>query len=247
MVLALLFLVISAVFSMLGMGGSQLYIPILYWGGMGFAHEAIPLGLVLNVVVATSASVTYCRRGLVRLRLALPFAFTMVIAAPVGSRFSVVVPTNVVITAFAIFTLVGALLVLSGWSPRHPVENRLAEFVLGCGAGSVLGFLIGFTGRGGGAMVVPVLLLAGCEASCAAATSSVIVALSSLSALVAHLPGATFHAGLTIACVGAVLLGSQLGSRFMAGRLPERTLRPIFGVVLIGVSLLLLKGVLLPG
>ncbi len=231
---------------MLGMGGSQLYIPILYWFGMSFAHEAIPLGLALNVVVATSASITYCRRGLVRLRLALPFAMTMVVAAPVGSRFGIAVPTRVIIAAFAIFTLAGALIVLSGWSPNRPVKGRRAELLLGLGAGSVLGFLIGFTGRGGGAMVVPVLLLAGCEASCAAATSSVIVAMSSLSALVAHLPGATFHTGVTIACIAAVLLGSQLGSRFMAGRLPAHRLRLIFGLVLIGVSLLLLKSALLP-
>ena len=231
---------------MLGMGGSQLYIPILYWLGMSFTHEAIPLGLALNVVVATSASVTYCRRGLVRLGLALPFAITMVVAAPIGARFSVAVPTRVIIAAFSLFTLVGALIVLSGWRPARPVRNRWGEILIRIGAGSVLGFLIGFTGRGGGAMVVPVLLLAGCEAQCAAATSSVIVAMSSFSALAAHLPGATFHPGLTIACIAAVLLGSQLGSRFMAGRVPAGRLRIIFGVVLIAVSLILLKGALLP-
>jgi uncharacterized membrane protein YfcA len=40
------FFIIAFVFSMLGMGGSQLYIPILFWLGMSFKAEAIPLGML---------------------------------------------------------------------------------------------------------------------------------------------------------------------------------------------------------
>ena len=46
---------IALVFSMLGMGGSQLYIPVLFWLGMDFKTEAIPLGMLLNVVNSSSA------------------------------------------------------------------------------------------------------------------------------------------------------------------------------------------------
>lgn len=242
-----LFLAISLVFSMLGMGGSQLYIPVLYWLGMDFVHEAIPLGLALNVVVASSASVTYHREGMVRFRMAVPFALAMVLLAPLGSLFSLNVSTRVVIGGFALFTLTGALIVLSGWRPNRKVESHGAEIVLGIGAGSILGFLVGFTGRGGGAMVMPVLLLAGCDPRCAAATSSVIVAASSLSAFLAHLPGATVRPGLAAALVASVLLGSQAGSRLMAGRMPKATLRYLFSAVLIGVSLLLLRDALFGG
>ncbi len=239
-----LFLAISLAFSMLGMGGSQLYIPILYWLGMDFVHEAIPLGLALNVVVASSSAVTYHREGMVRLRMAVPFAAAMVVLAPVGALFSLDVPTRVVIGGFALFTLTGALIVLSGWRPRRKIESRRAEILLGLGAGSVLGFLVGFTGRGGGAMVVPVLLLAGCDPRCAAATSSVIVAASSLSALAAHLPGATVRPALAVILVLSVLVGSQAGSRLMAGRVPRGALRYLFSALLIGVSLLLLRDAL---
>jgi uncharacterized membrane protein YfcA len=48
-----IFLIIAFVFSMLGMGGSQLYIPILFWTGMGFKTEAIPLGMLLKVTAST--------------------------------------------------------------------------------------------------------------------------------------------------------------------------------------------------
>ena len=45
-----IFFVIAFVFSMLGMGGSQLYIPVLFWMGLDFKTQAIPLGMLLNMV-----------------------------------------------------------------------------------------------------------------------------------------------------------------------------------------------------
>ena len=61
----ILFFFIAFVFSMLGMGGSQLYIPILFWLGMDFKTQAIPLGLLLNIVNSSSALITYGRKKLV--------------------------------------------------------------------------------------------------------------------------------------------------------------------------------------
>ena len=69
-----IFFVIAFVFSMLGMGGSQLYIPILFWMGMDFKTEAVPLGMLLNVVNSSSAAITYARSKLIAWRVAVPFA-----------------------------------------------------------------------------------------------------------------------------------------------------------------------------
>ncbi len=77
-----LFFVIATVFSMLGMGGSQLYTPILYWLGMDFKSEAIPLGLLLNLINSASAAVVYARKKLIDWRVAIPFGVTMILFAP---------------------------------------------------------------------------------------------------------------------------------------------------------------------
>ena len=77
MVAPVVFFCIAFVFSMLGMGGAQLYIPALFWLGMDFKAEAIPLGLLLNVVNSSSAGITYLRERLVSWRVGLPFAAAM--------------------------------------------------------------------------------------------------------------------------------------------------------------------------
>jgi uncharacterized membrane protein YfcA len=80
-----LFFVIALVFSMSGMGGSQLYIPILYWLGMDSKSEAIPLGLLLNLINSTSAAIVYARQKLIDWRVAIPFGVIMILFAPLGT------------------------------------------------------------------------------------------------------------------------------------------------------------------
>ena len=236
-----LFFIISFLFSMLGMGGSQLYVPILYWLGMGFKHEAIPLGLLLNVATSSSAVSTYWRHGLIRVRLAIPFATAVIISAPVGAFLNFRVSTRVVIAVFALFTLAGAIIAVSNWRPKRKVESRRAEIILGVTAGSLLGLVVGFAGRGGGAMVVPILLISGLEPKEAAATSSFIVTCSAISGFLGHLPKAHFYPLVTAGNLLAVLVGSQLGSRLMASRMRPRGVRYVFGGVLFLVAALLLR------
>ena len=102
-----IFFVIAFVFSMLGMGGSQLYIPILFWMGLDFKTQAIPLGMLLNVVNSSSAAWTYGRKKLIQWRVAIPFGVAMVIFAPLGTWVNISLPTKPVILIFALFTATG--------------------------------------------------------------------------------------------------------------------------------------------
>jgi len=57
----LIFFCIALVFSMLGLGGSGLYIPILYWMGLEFKTEAIPLGMLCgeNVILDRDVAILF--------------------------------------------------------------------------------------------------------------------------------------------------------------------------------------------
>lgn len=236
-----IFFAIALVFSMLGMGGSQLYIPILYWMGMDFKTEAIPLGMLLNMVNSSSAAIIYGRRSLIAWRVAIPFALAMIAFAPLGVWLNVQLPVKPLLVFFALFTAAAAVLMLSGWKPQRGEMSPKGRTVLGLAAGSGLGTVAGLIGRGGGSFVVPLLYIAGLEAKMAAATSAFVVTSSGLSSFVSHLATAAQPRwGVWAATVAAVLLGSQLGSRLMAGRLKSRAVKLIFGWVLLGVAALIL-------
>jgi uncharacterized membrane protein YfcA len=242
-----LFFIIAFVFSILGMGGSQLYIPILFWTGMDFKTEAIPLGMLLNLVNSSSAAITYARRGIVAWRVAVPFAVAITVFAPLGAWLNVQLPVKLLQTFFALFTASAAVLMLTGWKPRRSEMSAGGQLALGLTAGSGLGLVAGLIGRGGGSFIVPLLYLTGLEAKVAAATSAPIVTCSGLSSFISHLATAARPQWpVWIACVLAVLLGSQIGSRLMAGRMKSRAVKIVFGWTLLGVaSLIIIKDVIL--
>jgi len=201
-----LFFIVAFVFSMLGMGGSQLYIPILFWLGMDFKTQAIPLGMLLNVVNSLSAVITYGRKKIIDWKVAIPFGLAMVLFAPLGAWLNISLPTKPVILIFALFTAAAAILMLSGWKPKRGEFTLKGKTALGVSGGSVLGFFAGLIGRGGGSFVVPLLYIAQPQWI------------------------------IWILCVLAVIGGSQLGSRLMATKLKSKYIKIIFGTVLLGIA-----------
>ena len=242
-----LFFAIAFVFSMLGMGGSQLYIPILYWMGLDFKTEAVPLGMLLNVVNSSSAAFTYARKKLIVWPVAIPFAVAMIAFAPLGVWLNVQLPVKPLLVFFALFTASAAVLMLSDWKPKRGDLSPRGRVALGLTAGSGLGTVAGLIGRGGGSFVVPLLYIAGLEAKNAAATSAFVVTCSGASSFISHLATAAQPQwGVWIASMAAVLLGSQLGSRLMAGRMKSRAVKQVFAWVLLGVAaLIIVKDVVL--
>ncbi len=237
----IVFFLIAFVFSMLGMGGSQLYIPILFWFGMDFKTQAIPLGMLLNVINSSSAAVTYHRRGLIDWRIALPFGLTMVIFAPIGTLLNIAAPTDVLLVVFALFTAAAALLMLSGWRPSREEFKSRERMAIGLMGGAGLGLIAGLIGRGGGSFVVPLLYVVGLDPKIAAATSAFIVSCSGTSSFISHMVfAAEPQWDIWIACAVAVFAGSQIGSRVMAHHARPRHVRAVFGGVLLTVAAILL-------
>jgi len=226
---------------MLGMGGSQLYIPILFWFGMGFKTQAIPLGMLLNVINSSSAAFIYARKGLVDWKVALSFGIFMVIFAPIGTWANISLPEKPVILIFAVFTATAGILMLSGWKPKGGNLSPKKKIVLGIVSGIVLGFFAGLIGRGGGSFVVPLLYIAGLAPKVAAATSAMVVTFSGCSSFISHIvTAAKPYWIIWMLCVVAVFLGSQAGSRLMVKKLNSRSIKLIFGIVLLGVAALLI-------
>ncbi|BBB33349.1 conserved hypothetical protein [Thermotomaculum hydrothermale] len=240
-----MFFFIAFLFSMLGMGGAQIYIPILFWSGLDFKTEALPLGILLSVVNSSSATITYARKKLIDWRIGLLFGITMLAFAPIGAYFSKIVPTRLLIFIFALFTAISGTLMWIGWQPKNKMTDK-NRTVLGLLGGSGLGFLAGLIGRGGGSFVVPLLYMAGIDAKAAAATSALAVTFSGVSSFVSHIAiAAKPNWVLWGECVVAVFAGSQLGSNFMATKLKGKAVKKIFAIVLLLIAaILIIKNVI---
>ncbi len=68
-------LVLAFIFSMLGLGGAMLYIPVFHRFGYDFKSVAIPTGLLLNGITALSAAVYYLRSKMVDIKGSIPSSF----------------------------------------------------------------------------------------------------------------------------------------------------------------------------
>ncbi|MBN1593794.1 MAG: sulfite exporter TauE/SafE family protein [Candidatus Coatesbacteria bacterium] len=233
--------VISFVFPMLGMGGSQVMVPALLWMGMDFKLEVIPLALTLNLISTLSGTLTYAKARLIDWRAAIPFAAGALIFAPLGAWANVGLSKRVLVIIFVILTIKGIILMVVGWRPKAVSNSHGARIAVGAGGGGLLGFICGLVGRGGGALAVPFLYATGLNAKRAAATSLFVVMWSTAAALLSHVAlSAKPDWSIWLPCMVATLIGSQLGARVMTFKMNPRIVRLSFAIVLGMVTVILI-------
>ena len=233
---------------LLGSGGSILTVPVLVYLVGQEEKVAIAGSLAIVGLIAIAGVLPYLRKGLVDWRSVLLFGLPGMAGTYVGAWSSVFVSGTVQLVAFAVVMLTAAWFMLKKaptcqWEapgvsvPRAPVKI-MAE-------GLVVGVVTGFVGVGGGFLVVPALvLLGGLSMARAIPTSLVIIALKSLTGFVKYLEiieaeqlKLDLNIILGIAALGIV--GSFLGSG-LAMRLPQETLRRVFGFFLVAMGLFIL-------
>ncbi len=238
--IALAALAVSFVFSMMGAGGSQILVPILFWLGLDFKTGAIPVGLLAAAITCFSAGGLYWRRGLVQLSTAWPFALAVLVGSPFGALLARPTSSTSLMIIFAITNIVVGLLVLRGRSLVAGELSRRRELTIALLVGFGVGFMIGFIARDGGPFTMAILVLMGFNAKDAAGTAPVIVALGCLVAFGVHAFGMTASWTIVLAVILASLVGSQVGARFMSERMESRTIRLLFTAVMILVGVVIL-------
>jgi len=231
--------VIACVFSMLGLGGALLYIPLFKWFGFDFKTVAIPTGLFLNGITALSAAVYYLRAGMVDVRGAVPMALASLVGAPIGAYFTHFVSSEKLVLFFAMAMFIAGarmLLVSSQPEPKKLLSYTKRVFIASV-ASFFIGFLAGFLGIGGGFLFVPLLIALGYPTKQAAATCALIVVFSSFSGFLGHAVEGRFEPKLLLLATFAVIAGSQLGARIMRHKMKAKWIKRLFGLVLIVVAL----------
>jgi uncharacterized membrane protein YfcA len=234
-------LAIGLSLGLLGSGGSILTVPVLHY--LVGQPEKLAIGGSLLVVglIAAAASIPYARSRQVDWNNVLWFGVPGMAGAWAGATLARWVPGPVQLALFAGVMLLAAWRMLHGGvveraAGREP--HRAAVVAGGVGVGA----LSGLVGVGGGFLIVPALvLLAGVPMASAVGTSLAVISLNSFTGFAKYQGlledqslALDWRVLLTVAAVGVV--GSYAGNR-LGRRLPQATLRRLFGVFLVVMGL----------
>ncbi len=238
---------LAFVFSMLGLGGAMLYVPVFHWLGFDFKSAVIPTALLLNGLTAATAAVSYHRHRMIDYPGSLPLIVSSFIGAPCGAYLTRLLPTETLILLFALAMLFsgGRMLVSSGQADRTEMASPARCLVCMGTGGFGIGMIAGLLGIGGGFLFVPLMLLLGYPTKRAAATSSFVVVFSSFSGFAGHLAGGHFLLPLMLATSGGVIAGALAGAYVMREKMKPAWIKLLFALVLLGVGANLLVKILL--
>jgi len=233
-------LAIGLSLGLLGSGGSILTVPVLHYLVGQPEKLAIAGSLLVVGLIAAAASIPYARSRQVDWNNVLWFGVPGMAGAWAGATLARWVPGPVQLALFAGVMLLAAWRMLrAGVVERGGREPRRAAVVAG---GVGVGALSGLVGVGGGFLIVPALvLLAGVPMASAVGTSLAVIALNAFTGFAKYLGvlesqslALDWQVLLTVAAVGIV--GSYAGNR-LGRRLPQATLRRLFGGFLVLMGL----------
>jgi uncharacterized protein len=218
-----------------GLGGGIIMIPLMVYVLGLSQHQAHGTSLVALVFTGISGAITYALNGAIDLAAAVLLAGPAVFTARAGAHYAHALPSWVLKKAFGIFLIFCAVLLflkpcladVIGAVPGY------AKIVILLTTGLVTGFLSGMMGVGGGAIMVPVMvLLAGFTQHVAQGTSLLVMVPAGAVGAITHRKLGNVVHRLLVGLIPGILLGTYLGGSF-AYLLPDNVLRTIFAVVII--------------
>ena len=258
-ILVLTGMVAGTVSGAFGVGGGSLMTPVQYWlstadGIDGTLATRLAFGTSLAVIIPTmiSGALAHHRRGAVDWQAAVPMGIAAVFGGFAGGLAAARLPGSLLRLGFAAFLIVIAVRMVRDIRECPACETRgsIPGFVL---IGFVIGIVSGLTGLGGGALLVPVLvILLGYPIHRAVGTSSATLIFSSAGAVTGYIVSGWGTAGLPAWSAGYVSLPTaailavttipcaRLGVHFAHSR-SGRNLQLLFAglLVVVGISMLL--------
>lgn len=217
----------AALYASVGHGGASAYIALMALAGLA-PEEIRPAALVLNILVAGYAALTFVRAGRFSWALFWPFAITAIPAAFLAGRIDV--PEAIYRPLLGLALGAAALRYLVWPSLDANAATRSPPLTLALPAGGALGALAGLTGIGGGVYLSPLLVFARwADPQRAAGVAALFIVVNSvaglagrwtsLAALPTFLPqlllaaivGAIFGAGLSVARFDRAIMLRALG------------------------------------
>ncbi len=242
---------IGALVGTIGGGGAILALPVMVYVLDQGVSPASTASLIVVTLAAAVGAGAQARHGMVCWRIAAGFAGPAALGAYLGTIASSAISPRALVLCFVPVMFAAAALTYAraaaGWESAEdtPTACPPPDLARASGSGLLVGATTGFFGVGGGFLIMPVLTtLFAMPMRRAIATSLMIIGLTGLVALSAHLArGATPDWDLTAVLAGTVALGALAGTSF-GNRLSPPLLARTFAIVVAVVATFLLVDVL---
>lgn len=222
---------IAVIFSMLGLGGGVLYIPILLQAGLTM-QTAVPTGLAIMLIMSLTAAVVYHTNSLIDWKLFLIMEPASVIGALVGSYFSSKFPDKALYIFFALSMIATIIIGLLPKKNIHPLtpktkfpgifhltknaDNYSINLWIAAPVSMLAGFVSSIIGLGGGFLKVPLMtVIFGVPIKIAAATSSAMIVVTASSGFLGHAAAGHVDYKLVGLLSIAVFFGALVGTRIL--------------------------------
>ena len=157
-ILTIFFFITAILYSSIGFGGGSTYLALMLIWDVPFYIFPI-IALICNIIVVTGNSINFLRTKSINLNLITPYLIGSVPFAFYGASISI--DKNLFeILLFFILLIAGIFLLLESKSfNKDNIVIRPVSKVISIFIGSIIGFLSGLVGIGGGIFLSPILFL----------------------------------------------------------------------------------------
>ena len=245
-ILSILFFVTALIYSSVGFGGGSTYLAILLIWGVPYTIFPV-IALVCNIIVVSGNSINFLRSKNINFNLLFPYLIGSIPFAFIGG--SITIEKSLFeILLFCVLSVAGIFLLIESKSfSEEKIKINQIPKLISISIGSIIGFISGIVGIGGGIFLSPLLFLmkAGYPRHISS-SASLFILINSIFGIVGQLTKDQILDQVIIywPLFLSVLVGGQIGSVLNIKFLPNKILAlltsflVIFVAIRIGIKLL---------
>ena len=157
-ILSILFFVTALIYSSVGFGGGSTYLAILLIWGVPYTIFPV-IALVCNIIVVSGNSINFIRSKNINLNLLFPYLIGSIPFAFIGG--SITIEKSLFeILLFCVLLVAGIFLLIESKSfNKEQIKINKIPRLISISIGSIIGFMSGIVGIGGGIFLSPFLFL----------------------------------------------------------------------------------------
>ena len=157
-ILTIFFFITAILYSSIGFGGGSTYLALMLIWDVPFYIFPI-IALICNIIVVSGNSINFLRTKNINIKLLTPYLIGSVPFAFLGASISIDKNLFEILLFFILFIAGIFLLLESKYFNNDEIIIRKVSKVISIFIGSIIGFISGLVGIGGGIFLSPILFL----------------------------------------------------------------------------------------